>query len=667
MFRKVLIANRGEIAVRVARTLRAMGIGVVAVYSAADRDARHVQVADAAYLIGPAPALESYLHIPAVLDAARRSGAEAVHPGYGFLSENPAFARAVADAGLTFIGPPAGAIERMGDKAGAKRLMARAGVPTVPGYSGDDQSDATLAAEAGRIGFPLLIKAVAGGGGMGMRAVYDAGEFPAALAAARRTAHRAFGDDRVLLERLIVRPRHVEVQVFADTQGNVIALGERECSIQRRHQKVLEESPSPAVTPALRERLYAAAITAAQVAGYVNAGTVEFLLDAAGEFSFLEMNTRLQVEHPVTEAVTGLDLVRLQLAIAAGAPLPLAQAAVTLAGHAIECRVYAEDPEREYLPQTGTISALAEPHALARVDSALYPGVTITPYYDPLLAKVITHGATRAEAVARMQAALAAYRIGGVTTNLPQLRAIVAADAFRAGDTHTGFLDERWRPGTSAPLPEAALLAIAGHEATRRHHPAEANPWRALGPLRLGGAAVRGTYAVDGAAYAIAATRAADNLWSVTVRPAAHPDAPAPVASVTFDRPTPDRLLIARDGVTTPATIHDDGPDGFTLAVADGTYRVRRAGLLSPEQLADEQPGDSDGAGALTAPLAGVVARVLVQAGETVAARQPLVVVEAMKMEHTVAAPTAARVRAVPVAPGDRVAGGAVLIELEPA
>ncbi|MCA1666116.1 MAG: methylcrotonoyl-CoA carboxylase [Thermomicrobia bacterium] len=558
MFSKVLIANRGEIAVRVARTLRAMGIGVVAVYSEADRTALHVQVADEAYEIGPAPALESYLSIPAVLDAAKRSGAEAIHPGYGFLSENAAFAQAVADAGLVFIGPPPAAIRAMGDKAGAKRLMAAAGVPTVPGYTGDDQAETTLTAEAERIGFPLLIKAVAGGGGMGMREVYDGADFAEALAAARRTAHRAFGDDRVMLERLIVRPRHVEVQIFADACGHVVSLGERECSIQRRHQKVIEESPSPAVTPAVRQRLSEAAIIAARTAGYVNAGTVEFLLDSHETFFFLEMNTRLQVEHPVTEGVTGLDLVRLQVEIAAGHPLPFTQDAVTITGHAIECRVYAEDPTQEYLPQTGTVTALAALDLPGlRIDGALFVGATVTPDYDPLLVKVITHGATRDAAIARMQDALANYRIAGVVTNLPQLRAVLATDAFRAGETHTGFLTEHWHPSSpSDQLPPEILLAIAGYEATRHTLPSSVavNPWQSIGPFRD-----------------------------------------------------------------------------------------------------------------LKAPLTGIVTRVLVQPGEQVSARQPLVVLEAMKMEHTIAAPGPARVRHVHAAQGDRVTGGAVLVELEAA
>ncbi len=661
MFRKVLIANRGEIAVRIARTLRAMGVGVVAVYSEVDRAALHVQVADEAYLIGPAPALESYLNIPAVLDAAKRSGAEAIHPGYGFLSENAAFAQAVADAGLVFIGPPAEAIRTMGDKAGAKRLMAAAGVPTVPGYTGDDQSDATLHAEAGRIGVPLLIKAVAGGGGMGMREVHDLTDFAEALAAARRTAHRAFGDDRVLLERLILRPRHVEVQVFADAHGAIVSLGERECSIQRRHQKVIEESPSPAVTPALRQRLSDAAITAARTAGYVNAGTVEFLLDEGGDFSFLEMNTRLQVEHPVTEGVTGLDLVRLQLSVAMDQSLPFAQGDVTLTGHAIECRVYAEDPEHDYLPQTGAVTALVEPTGPGvRIDGMLYDGATITPYYDPLLAKIITHGATRDEAITRMQAALAGYRIDGVVTNLPQLRAIVATDAFRAGETHTNFLTEHWRPAASPALPTEILLAITGHEATRHTlpHSVPISPWQTVGPLRFGGAQMHGVYECNGARVTLHAERdITGDGWRVAL--------PENTSLVIFERLSPARLLVRHGASVLSFTLGDDTDDAFTVAWRDAAYPIRRVALPSPEQLAGGASVPIDGAAALKAPLSGIVTRVLVQPGDRVSARQPLVVLEAMKMEHTIAAPGPAVVRQVHAAQGDRVAGGAVLVVLE--
>ncbi|MDQ6604752.1 MAG: 3-methylcrotonyl-CoA carboxylase, partial [Chloroflexota bacterium] len=626
--------------------------------------ALHVQVADEAYCIGPAPALESYLNIPAVLDAAKQSGAEAIHPGYGFLSENAGFAQAVADAGLVFIGPPPAAIRSMGDKAGAKRLMEAAGVPTVPGYTGDDQSDTVLVAEAERIGFPLLIKAVAGGGGMGMREVHNVDGFADALAAARRTAHRAFGDDRVLLERLILRPRHVEVQIFADARGSIVSLGERECSIQRRHQKVVEESPSPAVSPTLRQRLAAAAIVAAQTAGYVNAGTVEFLLDSRETFFFLEMNTRLQVEHPVTEGVTGLDLVRLQVEIAAGQPLPFTQNDIAITGHAIECRVYAEDPEQGYLPQTGTVTALAEPDGPGlRIDGSLYAGATVTPYYDPLLAKVIAHGATRDEAIARMQAALAGYRIDGIVTNLPQLRAIVATDAFRAGDTHTGFLTEHWHPSSQPnELPPEILLAIVGYEATCHTlpSPTATNPWQSVGPLRFGSAQIHGVYESDGARYTLHADRTDDDRWRVSL-PASLP--------LSFARPSRTRLLVHQGATALSFTLHEDSADrdAFTITWRDRTYLIRRAGLPSPDQIVGSGAVPLDGATDLKAPLTGIVTRVLVQAGEQVQARQPLVVLEAMKMEHTIAAPGPARVHKVHATQGDRVAGGAVLVELEAA
>ncbi len=680
MFTKVLIANRGEIAVRIARTLRAMGIGVVAVYSEADRTALHVQVADEAYCIGPAPALESYLNIPAVLDAAKQSGTEAIHPGYGFLSENAAFAQAVADAGLVFIGPPAEAIRTMGDKAGAKRLMEAAGVPTVPGYTGDDQTDATLIMEAERIGFPLLIKAVAGGGGMGMREVHNAADFTDALAAARRTAHRAFGDDRMMLERLILRPHHVEVQVFADAHGNVISLGERDCSIQRRHQKVIEESPAPAVTPALRQQLGDAAVAAARTAGYVNAGTVEFLLDSHGTFFFLEMNTRLQVEHPVTEGVTGLDLVRLQVEVAAGYPLLFTQNDVTITGHAIECRVYAEDPEQEYLPQTGTVTALVEPTFPGlRIDGSLYPGATVTPYYDPLLAKVIAHGTTRDAAIAQMRDALAGYRIDGIVTNLPQLRAIVANDAFLAGETHTGFLTEHWQPSSPpGALPAEILLAIAGYEATRHTLPSltATNPWQTLGPLRFGSAQIHGIYDSNGARYTITADRTDTDAWHVTL------PAPSPLllslgkekglggeAPISFNRPTPACLLIRQGAITHSFTLDEDRVDdlAFSITWRERIYRVRRVELPSPEQIIGSGAEPLESATDLKAPLTGIVTRVLVQPGDPVQARQSLVVLEAMKMEHIIAAPGPARVRHIHAAPGDRVAGGTVLVELEAA
>jgi 3-methylcrotonyl-CoA carboxylase alpha subunit len=459
----------------------------------------------------------------------------------------------------------------------------------------------------------------------------------------------------------------------------IVALGERECSIQRRHQKVIEESPSPAVTPDLRQQLYAAAVTAAQRAGYMNAGTVEFLLDQRGEFYFLEMNTRLQVEHPVTEAVTGRDLVRLQLEIAAGQPLPFTQADVTLSGHAIECRVYAEDPEHDYLPQTGTITVLAEPDIPGlRIDGSLYAGAAVTPYYDPLLAKVITHGATRDETIARMQDALAGYRITGIVTNLPQLRAILATDAFRAGETHTGFLTEHWHPGETQAIPEEILLAIAGYEATRRRWPNAGitNPWQSVGPLRFGSAAIRGVYTVNGISCTVEATRDPDSDgWHIItpqpegneqLRRGGHAEGTNSLPStVRFDRPTPDRLLIRRNAETIAVTIRGDDADNFTLLWQDEPYRIARVGLPSPEEIMAGSDSGAAGASDLTAPLTGIVARVLVGTGDQVKARQPLIVLEAMKMEHTIAAPAPARVRAIHAAQGDRVTGGTVLVELE--
>jgi 3-methylcrotonyl-CoA carboxylase alpha subunit len=495
-FQKVLIANRGEIAVRVARTCRAMGIATAAVYSEADAHALHARVADEAVPIGPAEAARSYLSIDALLAAARRVGADAVHPGYGFLSQNGDFADAVAGAGLAFIGPPGDVHRRMGDKKGARRLMAAAGVPVVPGYDGDDQADATLAREAARIGWPVMIKPSRGGGGKGMRAVRAEKEFLPALAAARREARSAFGDDAIVLERLLERPRHVEVQVLADASGQAVHLFERECSIQRRHQKVVEETPSPALGGDQRRALCAAGVAAARAASYVNAGTVEFLLDPSGEFYFLEMNTRLQVEHPVTECVTGLDLVRLQIEVASGVPLGLTQDAITTRGHALECRLSAEDPWNADLPSPGRILHLAPPEGPGiRWDGGIATGSDVTVHYDPLLAKLVTWGASRDESVARMAEALRRTVVLGVVTNLERLQAIVDHPAFRRGLLHTGFLDEHLTglPRVPCPPPEAlaaAALALSGTpEITggpTPGRPSPSDPWQTLGAWRLG-------------------------------------------------------------------------------------------------------------------------------------------------------------------------------------
>jgi 3-methylcrotonyl-CoA carboxylase alpha subunit len=492
LFRKVLVANRGEIAVRVIRTCRVLGIPTVAVYSEVDRSARHVREADEAVAIGPAEARLSYLSMDALLAAARETGADAVHPGYGFLSQNGDFADAVAGAGLSFVGPPGDVHRRMGDKRAARRLMAAAGVPVLPGYDDEDQADATLLAGARRTGFPLMLKPSRGGGGKGMRVVREEAGFLDALAASRREARAAFGDDAVVLERFVERPRHVEVQVLADRHGAIVHLGERECSVQRRHQKVVEETPSPALAPAQRKALCAAGVAAARAAGYVNAGTVEFILSPDGSFSFLEMNTRLQVEHPVTEAVTGLDLVRLQLEVAAGRPLSLAQEEVVAHGHALECRLYAEDPLRDDLPSPGRVLHLSEPEGPGvRVDSGIEADSMVTVHYDPLLSKIVTWGAGRTEAIERMREALRRTVLLGVVTNLARLRAIVEHPAFAAGEIHTGFIEEHLSLLTPRPCPPPEALAAAAAALGLAREGAKSpravpDPWASLGPWRLG-------------------------------------------------------------------------------------------------------------------------------------------------------------------------------------
>src|SRR5437588_3131202 len=474
MFKKVLIANRGEIAIRIMATCREMDIQTVAVYSEADRHARHVREADEAYYIGPAPAPQSYLRIPTIIEVARRTVAEAIHPGYGFLSENAAFVEACEQAGTVFIGPPAPAMRLMGSMIAAKQLAQSVGAPTIPGYNGENQDDAVLFEEAQRIGFPLLIKASAGGGGKGMREVHASSDFLEQLAGARREAQNAFGDGTVFLERLIQQPRHVEIQVLGDQFGNLIHLGERECSIQRRHQKIVEESPSTALTPDLRAAMGEAAVRIAKAAAYVNAGTLEFMLDTDRRFYFLEMNTRLQVEHPVTELVTGIDLVRHQLRIASGEPLGLVQEQISPRGHAIEVRLYAEDPQQNFLPSTGTVTTFLKPAGPGiRVDSGIASGDEITQFYDPMIAKLIVYGEDRATAVARMQRALEESVVFGVKTNTPLLHSIVTHPAFQEGRTHTAFLVEYGLTGQSmqqgnASLPDEVLIAAALYDSASR-------------------------------------------------------------------------------------------------------------------------------------------------------------------------------------------------------
>ncbi len=491
MIARLLVANRGEIALRVMRACREIGIESVAVYSDADARAPHVRAADYAIRIGPPPATESYLNIDAVIDAARRTRADAVHPGYGFLSENAAFARACEAAGIVFVGPPAEAIERMGSKIAARDLMARAGVPVVPGRTPDDQSDAGVVAAARAVGFPVLVKASAGGGGKGMRVADDERALSEAVPAARRESQAAFGDGTLYVERLIRRPRHVEMQVFADAHGHAVHLFERECSVQRRHQKIIEESPSPGLTPALRQRMGDAAVAAARAAGYRNAGTLEFLVEGSDDearFFFLEMNTRLQVEHPVTEAVTGVDLVRAQLLVASGEPLPWRQEDLTQRGHAIECRVYAEDPASGFLPQAGTLALYREPSAPGiRIDSGVEEGADVPVQYDPMLAKLVAYGSARDEARTRAIAALRSFPILGVRTNVAFLISVLEHPAFAVGDLHTGFVDEhlmdllREPPSSSAVDVVAAFVRSSGSAAVTRAVERAPDPWTTLG------------------------------------------------------------------------------------------------------------------------------------------------------------------------------------------
>ncbi len=654
-FDKILIANRGEIAVRIIRACRELGIAAVAVYSETDRAALHVRLADEAFLLGPAAAAESYLHAERILNLAQRSGAQAIHPGYGFLSERAHFARACHAAGINFIGPPAEAIDQMGSKIAAKRLAEQAGIPTVPGYMGDDQRPIRLRQEAQRVGFPLLIKASAGGGGKGMRAVHSLADLDDALAGAQREARAAFGDDAVFLERLIDRPRHVEIQVLADAHGGCVHLFERECSIQRRHQKIIEESPCRALTPDQRAQIGAAAVRLALAAGYRNAGTIEFLLDDDGSFFFLEMNTRLQVEHPITELVTGVDLVQLQIAIAAGAPLPFAQADLTQRGHAIEARVYAEDPAT-FLPSTGRVALFAPAAGPGiRNDAGLESGDEVTVYYDPMLAKLIVSAADRQSAITRLRCALDDYTVLGVTTNLPLLRAIAAHPDFTAGATHTDFLTATGLANATFDLPDLPIEilianAIWDSQSTIYNLQSPINdPWR----LPYDGVRLR--YMFDGTEHLVSATRAADR-WRVQVGDTAHVIAiiacQHDLLVLEIDGQRIERFRIARDQAA------------LLIGWRGASYSLARLVALSVDTLA-ARTGRPLGLASLEAPMPGTLIKVLVDEGQSVVVRQPLVVLEAMKMEHVVTAPYAGVVRKLPFRTGALVAKGAALVELE--
>jgi 3-methylcrotonyl-CoA carboxylase alpha subunit len=642
---RLLIANRGEIAVRVARTAREMGIVPLGIFSDADAGAYHLRFVDDARCVGPAPAAESYLNGAAIVAVAAAMKADAIHPGYGFLSERAPFARLVGDAGMIFVGPSPEAMAAMGSKIEAKRRVRGFEVPTVPGYDGDDQSPATLAAEAERVGFPLLIKASAGGGGRGMRVVDNAARFAEALEAAKREALAAFGDDSVLLERYLRDPRHIEFQILADAHGTTIHLGERECSIQRRHQKIVEEAPSVALTPLLRAEMGAAAVRAAESVGYSNAGTCELMLDSDGRYYFLEMNARLQVEHPVTELVYGLDLVRWQLRIAAGERLTLAQSDVQPRGWAIEARIYAEDPANDMLPSTGTIARWSPPEGAGiRVDAGVTAGSEVSHYYDPMLAKLIVQAEDRAPAIARLQRALEDFTVDGVRTNLPLLLWIARDEAFRAGETTTSFLERRLDESIfvrGAPPNEAVLLCGAALLVDGKA------PWR-IGdvgmPLRLRHG--------DGVVELTADATGAPGAWRI------RGDRSGELSA----RRTGDSIHAEFDGALLAGRVTHDG--GSTNVHLDGRSWSFE---LAPPPALDSAGGAHAGVaeGRVTAPMPGKIVKVAVAPGDAVEEHALLIVLEAMKMEHRIEASTGAAVKAVLVKEGQIVAAGTPLVELK--
>jgi 3-methylcrotonyl-CoA carboxylase alpha subunit len=660
MFDKILIANRGEIACRVIKTARRLGIRTVAVYAEADAASRHVDLADDAYPIGPSPARQSYLVIDKIIDAARKSGAQAIHPGYGFLSENAAFADACGAAGIVFIGPPPEAIRAMGSKSAAKALMEQSGVPLVPGYHGTDQDPAILAAAAGRIGYPVLIKASAGGGGKGMRIVEAPEGFAAGLASAQREAASSFGDDQMLVEKYLTRPRHIEIQIFADTQGNIVSLFERDCSIQRRHQKVVEEAPAPGLTLARRRSMGEAACAAARAIGYVGAGTVEFIAEG-DSFYFMEMNTRLQVEHPVTEAITGQDLVEWQLRVAAGEPLPLGQDELVIRGHAIEVRVYAEDPARDFRPSTGRLLHLLAPEEgpHVRVDTGVRAGDAISVHYDPMIAKLIVWDSDRARAVQRLRRALAEYEIVGVSTNLAFLAAIAAHPAFGAGDLDTGFIGRHNAALFPPPHPAAAeVLAAAGlrvlldrQAAVDAAAAASGDPWS---PWNLAH-----SWRLNGDGYQDLLFRDGESMLSLRALPQPGGWFRLELAerslALSGGTDSSGALRFTLDGVKHSARVlrHDND----LVILSDGVEH--RLTLIDPLAA---QHTEMTGAERLSAPMPGRIIQVLTSAGAEIRRGAALLVLEAMKMEHTITAPQDGTVESVRYAVGDLVEEGAELI-----
>jgi 3-methylcrotonyl-CoA carboxylase alpha subunit len=681
MFKKILIANRGEIACRVAQTALRMGVQTVAVYSDADADARHVRACDEAVYIGGSAPKDSYLRWEKIIEAARATGAQAIHPGYGFLSENVDFAKACVQAGLVFIGPPASAIQAMGLKAESKQLMEKAGVPLVPGYHGSDQDGALLQREADRIGYPVLIKASAGGGGKGMRAVDKAEDFADALASCKREAINSFGDDAVLIEKYVQRPRHIEIQVFGDTLGNYVYLFERDCSVQRRHQKVLEEAPAPGMTAELRARMGQAAVEAARAVNYVGAGTVEFIVEQpqgyahpeAMKFFFMEMNTRLQVEHPVTEAITGLDLVEWQLRVACGEPLPLQQHDLQINGHAIEARICAENPDNNFLPATGTLQVYGLPPysyferapLSVRVDSGVREGDTISPYYDSMVAKLIVHGATREEALARMDTALAQTHIVGLATNVQFLRHVVRSASFESAQLDTALIPREAnvlfnREDIGLTLAAAATVAQAVLREQRKAAGVDVNGWTDPWAQRdgwLSHGVSRRSFALNfkGEAHSAVLTRPRAGGMQLALAGGEHtlqfaqsPDTDASAIDITLDG---ERLAL--QVYRTGDVVHVFAAHGSTqITVVDA---LAHAGDVQQE------------GGRLTAPMPGKVVSFAVKAGDAVKKGQALAVMEAMKMEHTIAAPSDGTVGELLFAPGDQVTEGAELLRLEAA
>ncbi|EJL84884.1 acetyl/propionyl-CoA carboxylase, alpha subunit [Polaromonas sp. CF318] len=661
MFKKILIANRGEIACRVAATARRMAIQSVAVYSDADAGAKHVGFCDEAVHIGGSAPKDSYLRWERIIEAAKATGAEAIHPGYGFLSENEEFAQACATAGLVFIGPPASAIKAMGLKAESKQLMEKAGVPLVPGYHGSDQDPALLKREADRIGYPVLIKASAGGGGKGMRAVDKSEDFEAALASCKREAINSFGDDAVLVEKYAQRPRHIEIQVFGDTHGNYVYLFERDCSVQRRHQKVLEEAPAPGMTEAMRQQMGEAAVAAARAVNYVGAGTVEFIVeqrsDGSMNFFFMEMNTRLQVEHPVTEAITGLDLVEWQLRVASGEKLPLAQEQLRINGHAIEARICAETPDNNFLPATGSLHVYKKPAHTAfergqvRVDDGVREGDAISPYYDSMVAKLIVHGATREEALARLDDALAQTRIVGLSTNVQFLRYVVRSPSFAKANLDTALIQReeavlfKQEPVGLAMAAAAAVArqllderALAGADPFSRR-----DGWRSHGVVQR-----RFEFEFHGEPAKAALTYGHDGALHLAL---------GDVAGPLLFTETAQGIEIQFAGQRMTAAVYAQGELDHVFTARGATQ------ILSIDLLAHAGEAQAEG-GRLTAPMPGKVVSFAVKAGDKVSKGQPLAVMEAMKMEHTIAAPADGTVQELLYAPGDQVNEGAELLKI---